>query len=526
MRYRVLIPTAGTGSRLNNATKHINKSLLSVGNKPIISHIIEKFPKDIEIVIPLGYKGDILKQYLVQAHPERTFIFTEVNKYEGLGSGLGYSIYTAKMHLQCPFIFCSNDTIVKEEIPEPTENWIGYTELDDVSHYRSIRLNSDSVIELCEKDAHGDVKAYIGLSGIFDYKEFWAAMDSQNDAAIATGESHGLRAILNKGIKSHKFTWFDTGNPRSLGITREFFRKEDEPNILDKEEEAIWFVNDRVVKFSIDTDFIKNRVARTQSLDKYVPEIIGSDKNIYVYRKVEGEIFSKNPTVTEFKRFLGWMQKFWIPKVLNQETKTQFNKICLNFYKIKTEQRINKYFDRYKIQDVEEVINGQKIPKVFDLLEKLDWDKISDGTPTRFHGDLHFENILINNSESVEPFTLLDWRQDFGGFMKYGDIYYDLAKLNHGLIICHELINKNCFSVSISGNAIKYDFLRKQSLVECENFFYEFIQNQGFDLNKVKILTALIYLNIAALHHHPYSQLLFYLGKNMLRNIIEKQISN
>ena len=26
----------------------------------------------------------------------------------------------------------------------------------------------------------------------------------------------------------------------------------------------------------------------------------------------------------------------------------------------------------------------------------------------------------------------LDWRQNFGGIINYGDIYYDLAKLYHG----------------------------------------------------------------------------------------------
>jgi hypothetical protein len=39
---------------------------------------------------------------------------------------------------------------------------------------------------------------------------------------------------------------------------------------------------------------------------------------------------------------------------------------------------------------------------------------------------------------------------------------------------------------------------------------------QGYEVRKVRILTALIYLNIAALHHNPYCQLLYALGKSML----------
>ena len=45
MSYTVCIPTAGTGSRLGTATQYVNKSLVEINNKPIISHIIENFDK-------------------------------------------------------------------------------------------------------------------------------------------------------------------------------------------------------------------------------------------------------------------------------------------------------------------------------------------------------------------------------------------------------------------------------------------------------------------------------------------------
>ena len=62
---------------------------------------------------------------------------------------------------------------------------------------------------------------------------------------------------------------------------------------------------------------------------------------------------------------------------------------------------------------------------------------------------------------------------------------------------------------------------RFNNLVVCENAFDEWITNNGYDLKKTKIITALIFLNIAPLHHEPYSKLLFSLGKYLLN----KQIS-
>ena len=43
----------------------------------------------------------------------------------------------------------------------------------------------------------------------------------------------------------------------------------------------------------------------------------------------------------------------------------------------------------------------------------------------RFHGDLHFENIIKTKSS----YKLIDWRDSFSKSINYGDLYYDLAKL-------------------------------------------------------------------------------------------------
>ena len=55
--YKVLLTTSGLGSRLGNLTKFTNKSLVRVGDKPVISHIIESYPDDVEFVVTLGQIG-------------------------------------------------------------------------------------------------------------------------------------------------------------------------------------------------------------------------------------------------------------------------------------------------------------------------------------------------------------------------------------------------------------------------------------------------------------------------------------
>ena len=117
MSLRVCIPTAGTGSRLQELTRYLNKSLVAIANRPTLCHLIEQCPADAEFVIALGHKGHLVRQFLELAYPERTFLFAEVSPFEGPGSGLGLSLLACREHLQQPFIFMSCDTLVREALP-------------------------------------------------------------------------------------------------------------------------------------------------------------------------------------------------------------------------------------------------------------------------------------------------------------------------------------------------------------------------------------------------------------------------
>ena len=151
------------------------------------------------------------------------------------------------------------------------------------------------------------------------------------------------------------------------------------------------------------------------------------------------------------------------------------------------------------------------------MLEIIDWSKMFEGVPVNFHGDLQPENILVSSN----GFQLLDWRQDFAGNLDYGDIYYDFAKLHHALIVTHEVIRNNQYEIINEKGNIKYDFFIKNNLYEYKELFESFLQREGYDLGKLKILTPLIFLNISPLHHYPYNEFLYYLGKYTLFRELE-----
>jgi NDP-sugar pyrophosphorylase family protein len=517
MSYRVCIPAAGTGSRLGHLTKFVNKSLVSIANRPMLCHLVEQFPADAEFVIALGHKGHLVREFVELTYPDRKFTFADVQPFEGPGSGLGLSLLACKEFLQQPFVFISCDTLVSEKIPSPDRNWIGYAaRVDDARSYRTVAVESGRVSAIVEKNLPGSESrfAYIGLSGIADYRAFWDAMESGGVNAIDTGESHGLRALLAHGINAHAFTWFDTGNPQALARAREAYAEPDAPNILEKGNEAIWFVGKQVVKFSDDEKFISNRVKRVAQLEGFVPEVTVSRPHMYRYSKVEGEVLSDAITLPLFERLLDHCKTFWRRVPLDAEAQIAFRGACRKFYRDKTLERVDLFYKTFNKQDGTQPINGVMMPTLAALLAQVDWDSLSDGVAGRFHGDFHFENILW--SEAERRFIFLDWRQDFAGDLEIGDVYYDLAKLLHGLIVNHGLIAQNRYLASWNDSRIDFDLHRRQVLVECERFMGPWLAAAGYDRRKVWELTALIYLNIAALHHHPYSLLLYGLGKSML----------
>ena len=147
MDYSVLIPSAGLGTRLGVSYKNLNKALVTIDNKPVISHIIEKFPLETKTVIALGHKANLLKDYLKIAHKDRNISFVHIDKYCGVGSGLGYTILQCKKLLQCPFIFSPNDTYVVEDIPPPNFNWLGFAEIENDEKYRSLKISDSNTVE-------------------------------------------------------------------------------------------------------------------------------------------------------------------------------------------------------------------------------------------------------------------------------------------------------------------------------------------------------------------------------------------
>ena len=189
----------------------------------------------------------------------------------------------------------------------------------------------------------------------------------------------------------------------------------------------------------------------------------------------------------------------------------------MQFYKTKTLERVKQFLTSNNLHDQTSVINGIKIPPVLDLIDTIDFSKLCETKPSDFHGDFILDNIIYNKDQ--DKFTLLDWRQSFGDDVERGDMKYDLAKLNHNLVLNHNILLDNHFEVS-GDKELTIDVLVSKNLLNCKSSLRSFCDNKDIPFDQIELLSALIWLNMSPLHHYPLNKFLFYFGKYNLYQVL------
>lgn len=529
-RLNVLIPTSGQGSRLGELTEYTNKALVRVGTKAVVSHIIDAYPKDTRFYVMLGHKGDLVRQYLTLAHPWAEIEYLDQEMMAGENLGLVKALRLQQHELPAGgLIFHASDTIVtvpEEFLATQYNAVLGYRMDGDTHDYRMIRSDgrhtvcnfAQRILEKGEQTTCEDM-VHIGVVRFSSTADFCRALDTCEDFDCDTH-------ILNKSVENggSRFSaieakdWYDTGNMSKLTVARKHF---EDPAfvLLEKIDQGVYIIGDRVVKFFARPEMVSHRIQRAKHING-LPEILGVTENFFAYQKAEGDMAREVMHPLMFRDFLNWAQDNLWP--LTQPDTEIFGGNAKMFYYFKTLARVNQFYEKTGLTDQADIINGQRVPSLAEMLDRLNWARYLAGAwPCEgMHGDLHFSNILVQDG----GYALLDWRESFGASLRTGDAYYDLGKLLHGLIVSHDLVERDLFTVQIQDGSVRevtLDIMRHQRLVLCEAMLKEWVaENGAWDWWQVRMTCALIYLNIATLHHHPYDKFLYFLGKSMMHELI------
>ena len=253
MKKTVLITTSGTGSRLNDLTKYTNKSLINIGDKYAICHIIENYEINTDFIITIGYYGKLVKDFLLLAYPNHNFSFITIDKYQGNGSSLGYSLLQAKNFLQKPFIFhCCDAIVVDKIIFEENKNTLFISKHDTSEHYTNVKVDNNTITEINDKK-HSDFDyVYTGICFIYDFMQFWMNLDCLYNSNIynsSLNDVDSIRLMINKDNCIFNYNilknWYDSGNIESYKKLKQVFKCN--YTIIDKYNESLCFFDDIVI---------------------------------------------------------------------------------------------------------------------------------------------------------------------------------------------------------------------------------------------------------------------------------------
>jgi dTDP-glucose pyrophosphorylase/thiamine kinase-like enzyme len=516
----VCILTSGRGTRMGEFCEIANKAILPIDNKGVISHIINQFPLDSKFIISLGFKADQVRNYLDIAHSDADIEYVTVDKFEGEGTGPGYSLSCCKEHLNRPFYFVSCDTLWTNDIPlDIEENWFGTAPVaaEDSKHYCNFKIKDGKIAGIFDKErvSGNEYEAFVGLCFIHDHIKFWKSLEAKD---LIRGElqiSNGIRALVANGeAKAVPIHWIDVGNEDLYQEVRALY----EDFNFSKSNEFFYTINNKVIKFFADAKITELRVKKAALNPAVFPQISFHKDQFYAYEFLPGDVLYDLNSPERFTKFLQWLKKeLWKPVEVDKKV---FTKACRHFYFEKTKQRLEKYFAKYPGDDKPFILDGEKLPSCSELIAQVPWDELENGIPVFMHGDLQFDNVIYN--EKTGEFALIDWRQDFAGHVEFGDWYYDLAKMVGGILLNYDYVKKNLMSYHEDGDKVTIDFATRYLSNKYENILTDFIKDQGLDIARVHMLRALIYLNMSPLHHNPFDKLLRALGVKLLSDALKE----
>ena len=78
MKYKVCILAAGKSKR-ESVNSNINPALLPLGDKSLLTRILEQFPIGMEFVIAVGYHSDQIREYIDLVHSNEKITLRNVS---------------------------------------------------------------------------------------------------------------------------------------------------------------------------------------------------------------------------------------------------------------------------------------------------------------------------------------------------------------------------------------------------------------------------------------------------------------
>jgi len=219
---KALVLVGGFGTRLRPITYEIPKQLIPIAGKPMLYHVLDLLPRDIEeVVLASGYKAEVVQRFL-HDHPP-TVPVRCVPEAEPLGTGGG--MRNAGDEMSDPFLLLNSDVIAAIDVPgliafQRARDGIGsmtLAEVDDPEPYGVAALDPDDrIARFVEKPKRADAPSRWINAGLQIWRrEVLEEIPRGRAVSFETEIVPNLLARRIYGYRSQGF-WEDAGTPPRL----------------------------------------------------------------------------------------------------------------------------------------------------------------------------------------------------------------------------------------------------------------------------------------------------------------------
>ena len=236
---KVIIPVAGSGTRLRPHTLTQPKVLLNIAGHPMIHHIIYQLINEniaTEIILITGFMGEKIEDYL-----NKTFNFKFDYIIQNEPHGLGHAIYCAKEKFSPDknedVLIILGDTLFDVNLKEMCDSKysvIGIKKVEDPRRFGVVEKNEKGIItRLIEKPQSKEIsvsdEAIVGLYYLKNSTMLFESLEHIIKNDIKTKNEFQLtdaleNMIVNKEeMKTYNVNgWLDCGKPETMLETNRY----------------------------------------------------------------------------------------------------------------------------------------------------------------------------------------------------------------------------------------------------------------------------------------------------------------
>ncbi len=223
--FTAVVPAAGTGTRLRPHTYTYPKVLLTVGDKPIIGHILDELSAAgiKKICLVTGYLGDKIKEYVAKNYKRLDVSYVEQSEQKGLG----HAIWLTRRKVTGPVLVMLGDTILDADLSKfmtSKEDCLAVKEVKDPRRFGVVETKDGYISALEEKPEKPKTNlAIVGIYSFHNSAALYNSLERLMDSGRTTrGEIQFTDALALMVKEGHRIKpvpiegWYGCGKPETL----------------------------------------------------------------------------------------------------------------------------------------------------------------------------------------------------------------------------------------------------------------------------------------------------------------------